>query len=656
MEAAFANVMERERYRALTRLVPVQYVIVSVAAISLCLSLRDFAPALFVYILPSPLLLLIAWRWRYWIKARQQVDNLDQETLRRRVRVAGLVGPFLSLGFTLIGILATVRADPFHFSLVLNAIWIAATASAFCLYVLPRTAISIMLASAIPVVVAFLLQGNSLLTVFAGLLILLSALFIYMIMVNCREFFDIIKSNVLIAEQSRAAELAKDAATQMANVDHLTGVSNRRHFEMLLADRLRTGRAGEEHFVVGIVDLDGFKAVNDAYGHAIGDVFLKQAARRLASIMDGLGEFARVGGDEFALIGNGIRSVSDALMLGQLIQSAFAAPFAVGELSVSMTCTCGFAIHSTVMDESARLMDWADMALHRSKASDRGGIAIFDPSDEALALEQVTVEQALRKAVAEQRVEVYFQPIVDLTSGRISGFEALARWHDERLGQVSPALFIPIAERIGVMEALSTSLLTKAATVASRWPHDLTLSFNLSATEITRPMTWKKTVETISLCGLPAERFEAELTETAILRDLVNARDNINALRSAGIRIALDDFGTGHSSLSHLKNFPLDHVKIDKSFVESICIDSRIDSMVTSLIDMCNRLGITCVGEGIEQPEQMNRLQLAGCGRGQGYLFSKAMRGDDIGAFLERVNGNAGQSGGFRFPGLGALA
>ncbi len=650
MEAALANLMERERYRALTRLVPVQYVVVSVAAVSLCFSLRDFAPILFVFILPSPLLFVIGWRLRYWVKARHLVDNLDQKALQRRIRIATPVGPFLSLGFTLIGILGTVRADPFHFSLILIAIWITATASAFCMYVLPRAAISILLASAIPIVIAFLFQRIPLLTVFAALLILLSALFIYMIKENCRAFFDILKTNVLIAEQHRAAELAKDAATQMAHADHLTGVSNRRHFETLLADRLRDKVIGENHFVVGIVDLDGFKAINDAYGHAIGDVFLKQTARRLASIMDGRGDFARVGGDEFALIGDGIRSVSDALLLGQLIQSAFATPFAVGELSLSMTCTCGFAIHSAAGGDPTRLIDWADMALHRSKAGERGGIAIFDPSDEALVLEQVTMEQALRKAVAEQQVEVHFQPIVDFTSGRVNGFEALARWNDERLGQISPAVFIPIAERIGVMEALSASLLIKAATAAARWPDDLTLSFNLSATEITKPMTWQRIAETISQCGLPARRFEAELTETAILKDLVNAHDNIDGLRSAGIRIALDDFGTGHSSLSHLKNFPLDHVKIDKSFVDSICIDSRIGTMVTSLIEMCNRLGITCVAEGIEQDDQMNELQLAGCKRGQGYLFSRAMSEDDIGAFLERINANAGHLGISRFP------
>lgn len=632
------SVMQREQYRALTRLVPVLYVIVGVAAISLCFSLREFAPLLFTLVLPSPLLAVIAVRLRHWIKARNLVDKLEPFEVRRRIGIASAIGPLLSFGFTLIGTIALMRADPFYLSLTLMAIWITATACGFCLYVLPRAGILVMLASSVPIFTTFLVQGNDLLTLLAALLALLSTLFVYMLNENSLSFVSIVKSNALIAEQHRDAELATQAATRMSHTDHLTGISNRRHFESLLADRLLAEGPGNEHFAVGIIDLDGFKAINDAHGHAIGDEFLKQIARRIGFLMDGRGHLARVGGDEFALIANGIRKTVDAMSLGQLIQSAFATPFTVGELSVSMTCSCGFAINCASDNNSARLMDRADMALHRSKASERGGIALFNPGDEAQALENATIEQALRKAVSEKRIDVHFQPIVDFTSGRIDGFEALARWNDERLGPVSPALFIPIAERIGIMEALSETLLIKAATAASHWPGDLTLSFNLSATEITKPQNWQRVAATISRCGLPAERFEAELTETAILKDLVNARENIDGLRSVGIRIALDDFGTGHSSLSHLKDFPLDHVKIDRSFIESVCIDSRIGTMVTSLVEMCNRLGITCVAEGIEQDDQMNELQLAGCKRGQGYLFSKAMSEDAIGAFLDSVD------------------
>ena len=642
---SLSSVMQREQYRTLTRLVPVLYVIVSIAVFSLCFSLRDSAPILFTVILPSPLLVIIALRLRYWIKARNQVDHLLPETIRRRIGIAPLFGPLLSLGFTLIGIIALWGSDPFHFSLTLIAIWIAATASGFCLYVLPHAAIMVMLASGIPIFVALMLQRNDLLTAFAALLAILSTLLIYMLNENCKAFFNIVKSNVLIAEQHRAAEFAADAATRMSHTDYLTGTSNRRHFEMLLAARLRDAHAGHEHFAVGVIDLDGFKAINDAHGHAIGDTFLKQIAQRLGFLMDGRGDFARVGGDEFALVANGIRTAEEALHLGHSIQSAFDTPFVVDELSVSMTCTCGFAIHSAPDSESSRLMDRADMALHRSKLSERGGIAIFNPTDEELALENAAIEQALRKAVAECSVNVQYQPIVDITSGRVDGFEALARWNDSRLGEVSPAVFIPIAERIGIMEALSESLLAKAATAASHWPDHLTLSFNFSAMEIVKPSAWQRISAVLGQCGLRTGRFEAELTETAILKDLDHARENIDGLRSTGIRVALDDFGTGHSSLSHLKDFPLDHIKIDKSFTDSVCTDSRIGTMVTSLVEMCNHLGISCIAEGIENVDQMRELQLAGCKSGQGFLFSRAMNEDAIAAYLESVDLNSKNPG-----------
>jgi predicted signal transduction protein with EAL and GGDEF domain len=280
------------------------------------------------------------------------------------------------------------------------------------------------------------------------------------------------------------------------------------------------------------------------------------------------------------------------------------------------------------------LIDRADMALYRVKAKERSGIAVFDMNDESIALERAMIEQALRKAVVEAALDLHFQPIINLATGQINGFEALARWHDTRLGHISPAVFIPIAEQIGIIEQLTDSLLRKAATVAAGWPSRLTLSFNLSADELSRPSAGLKIVSIISECGLPPKRFEAEVTETAIMKNLENARRTIEALKAAGASVALDDFGTGYSSLSQIRDLPLDKIKIDKSFVDRICADPRIASLVRSIVDMCERLELRCVAEGIERQDQLDELKLCGCYAGQGYLFSRPVPKEKVHEYI----------------------
>ncbi len=634
--ATLAAVLEKEQYRSLTRLVPILYGLVIIVTAALCFSARNIAPVLYTLYLPLGLLCVIVFRLFHWIRARQHVDDLAAAAIRRHIMVTGILGPVISLSFTLIGIAAMMHGDAKHLSLTVVTIWMAAITCGLCLYALPRAAALVVTASGLPLSIWFLIQNNEFMITLAALVVLFNAIFIYLLSENWKAFLSIVRSRMQIAEQHQRAEAAKDSATSLANTDFLTKLSNRRHFELQLASRVVSRHSLHEFFAVGIIDLDGFKPINDAYGHAVGDAFLIEVARRLKEVMSGRGTIARVGGDEFAVIGDGVRNSLEALELGNHIQSAFAPMFSVGQFSTPISCSCGFAIFPMSGDEPNRLIDQADMALYRCKSRERGGIAIFEPIDETLALENAIIERALRKAVAEDSIEVNFQPIIDLPTGEISGFEALARWHDPALGQVSPADFIPIAERIGIIESLSDLLLAKAARAASRWPDNLMLSFNLSASEISRPGAWTRIESTVRNSGLPLERFEVEITETAILKDLLNARGNIDGLRLAGIHIALDDFGTGHSSLSHLRDLPLDRIKIDKSFVDSLGADVKVGSMVNSLVEMCHQLDFECVAEGIESSDQLLELKLAGCKYGQGYLFSKPMAKERIGEYLTR--------------------
>lgn len=633
---SFAAILEREQYRTLTRLVPVLYLVVFAATIALMFATRDKVPAVVRFLLPSPLILVIAFRLRYWLRARSRVEYLDVRVIRKDIALTWKIGPILSFSFTLIGIFAMHNGENMQQPLEAVAIWIVAVTSAFCMFALPRAAVLIIVTSTIPLSLSFLIQDNGLLKVFALLLPVVALVIIYMMRENFGTFSEIIRSRAVIAEKHRLAQESKEMATKMAYTDYLTSLPNRRHFEILLSSRMQTRGNDNKQLAVGMVDLDGFKPVNDAHGHGVGDEVLKQVSERLANVMKGHGHLARMGGDEFGLIGIGIGDPLAATALGQKIQSAFDEPFLVESFSLRLTCTCGFALYPSSGDDPDRLIDRADMALYRAKASERSGIAVFNTDDECSALQSALLEQALRKAVANGVINVYFQPIIDLASGCAIGFEALARWHDPQLGSIPPTVFIPIAERIGVIEQLGESVLRKAAYIAAQWPEHLILSFNLSAEELSKPDAELRIIAIINECGLAPERLEVEVTETAIMKDLASARRTIGGLKAAGIHVSLDDFGTGYSSLGHIRDLPLDKVKIDKSFVDHIGIDPRTSSLVQSIVDMCGRLELRCVAEGIEQLNQRDELERIGCNSGQGYFFARPLPAHSVQEYIDK--------------------
>ena len=633
--------MLREQYRSLATLVPYLYVVVIVSTILLAYATRNNTPVLVTLVLPAPLLAIAAARLKYWVDARRDVDTRDLRRVRRDIVATRILGPGLTSGFMLIGLVSISTGDFVTKLLVLAVIWIASVASAFCLFVLPRTAMLVVTAAGVPLIVIFAYQCMEITTMLAIVIFVVSALINYILRENFRNFTEIVRSRALIAEKHRQAELARDAATDMAFTDLLTGLSNRRHFEALLDKRIHDEARAAAPFAVGMLDLDGFKPVNDVYGHAAGDSVLRQVARRLAAIMKGRGSLARMGGDEFAVIVENVGTASEANACGRDLQSCFDAPFLIGTRTVSLKATCGFCLHTSSGDDPSRLVDRADIALYRLKTRERGGIAVFDAHDETMVLERARIEQALRSAIAADAIEVHFQPIIELETGAIRGFESLARWTDPQLGPVSPAVFIPIAEQIGLIEKLTERLLRKAATVAAKWPAPLSLSFNISADQLSKPDAGEAMVAVLDQCGLSPTRFEAEITETAIMKDILAAKRTINALRGAGIRVSLDDFGTGYSSLSQVRALPLDRIKIDRSFVNDICHDARTATLVRSIIEMCQGLGLGCVAEGIESQDQLDILKADGCRFGQGYLISRPVPAEAANRLVQAQFGDA---------------
>ncbi|HEY4985407.1 MAG TPA: EAL domain-containing protein, partial [Bradyrhizobium sp.] len=434
-------------------------------------------------------------------------------------------------------------------------------------------------------------------------------------------------------------------ATKLAYTDYLTNLANRRHFELLLNERVSHSELGQKPFAVGIIDLDGFKPVNDIHGHRVGDSVLVETATRLGAFMAGRGQAARMGGDEFAVLVEGVASEDEALAFAEDMQKIFIAPIAIdGGAVVQLSSCCGFSIYPTSATNADELINQADMALYRSKALERGSASVFTADYQNSVLRHARIEQGLRLAVSARALSVHFQPIVDLSSGRVTGFEALARWRDADLGPVSPAIFIPIAEKIGLIEQLTDDLLRKAVAIAATWPDHLVLSFNLSAAQLVKPGAGLKIISILMEAGLAPHRFEAEVTETALIKNIDEARRTLECLKAANIRISLDDFGTGYSSLSQIKDLPLDKVKIDKSFVDKICSDAKMGSLVRAIITMCENLELQCVAEGIEDVLQLDLLKAGGCNLGQGYLFSQPIPHEQIGALLARTDEAAGRA------------
>ncbi|MEM7215268.1 MAG: EAL domain-containing protein [Pseudomonadota bacterium] len=409
----------------------------------------------------------------------------------------------------------------------------------------------------------------------------------------------------------------------LAYTDSLTGLGNQQRM-IEKFNTLAQGRGeGRQRFLVGIADMDGMKPINDLYGFEGGDEILKQCAQRLAAAVEKEGFVFRHRGDEFGFLFPDIKDEAGAQHIGKILQEVLQASFDLDGRTVRLSGSFGFALYPDGGYEFDSVMKNIDSALYHSKRGGRGRITVFSKEIEDIIIENARMEQALRAAIANNLVRPHFQPIISLQDGKLLGFEALARWVDPELGFVSPAKFVPLAEERGIIASLTEKLLLHAARVASGWPDEIFLSFNLSSVQLVDPNTAQNLIRIIEKAGLPPQRLEIEVTETAMMSDPETASMIIDQLHEAGIRISMDDFGTGQSSLGRLRELKLDKVKIDRAFIMAIGEDKPAEHIVRAILEMCAGLDLTVVAEGIEEMNQAESLKQYGCHAGQGYLFGK---------------------------------
>jgi len=426
--------------------------------------------------------------------------------------------------------------------------------------------------------------------------------------------------------EEAALDVEADAVEKLATLaytDELTGLGNKERmvekFKKLVEDRAGNGRG----FLIGIADMDGMKPVNDLYGFDGGNIILKQCAQRLAAGVENTGFAFRYRGDEFGFLFPDIDNEEGAREIGKILQEVLQGSFDLNGRTVRLSGSFGFALHPHAGDDFDSVMKKIESALYHSKRGGRGRVTVYSQEIEDIILENAKMEQALRAAIANNLVRPHFQPIISLQDGKLLGFEALARWVDPELGFVSPAKFVPLAEERGIISSLTEKLLMHAAKVAAGWPEGIFLSFNLSSVQLVDPNTAEMIISMIKKAGLPANRLEIEVTETAMMTDPETASMIIDELHNAGIRISMDDFGTGQSSLGRLRELKLDKVKIDRAFIMAIGEDKPAEHIVRAILEMCAGLDLTVVAEGIEEMNQAESLKRYGCHAGQGYLFGK---------------------------------
>jgi diguanylate cyclase (GGDEF)-like protein len=421
--------------------------------------------------------------------------------------------------------------------------------------------------------------------------------------------------------QRKASE---DRIEKLAHYDGLTGLANRNLFKERIEQMLAQHRRFHTHFAVLLLDLDRFKAVNDALGHQSGDTLLKEVADRIRAEIRDTDTAARIGGDEFALIempGEGAPQDSAAMLASRLLKT-LAAPYEIDGHPVVIGCSIGIAVvpeHGTRIDEILRN---ADLALYKSKNSGRDCFSIYSDELKAEADQRNILEIELREAIWREEIEVFYQPIVDLNTGQTKSVEALARWHHSTRGFIPPAAFIPVAEEGGLIVELGNLVLAKACGDATKMPDDIKVAVNLSATQFAKSDVVDSVIFALVDSGLPEPRLELEITESVFLADSRENLKTLQRLRKLGVAIALDDFGVGYSSLSYLTAFAFNKVKIDKSFIDRIGRPETV-AVLASIVQLARTLNLSIVAEGIETREQAEKVRALGISLGQGYYFSK---------------------------------
>ena len=438
---------------------------------------------------------------------------------------------------------------------------------------------------------------------------------------------------------SRDVTLRKEAEARiqyLASHDSLTGLPNRVMFGELLNHVLAASKRNQRQFAVLFIDLDRFKFINDSLGHEAGDTLLREVATRLKDSLRASDIVARLGGDEFVMLLQDLRGVEQAGRIARKLLSAVIKPLMIQSQECRVTASIGISVYPNDAHDETSLMTHADIAMYHAKEEGKNNFQFYDGRLETLSLERLTLETRLRRAIERNELSLHYQAKLDLASNAIAGVEALLRWNSAELGAVSPAKFIPVAEETGLILGIGKWVLRNACAQSVAWQRaglpPVRVSVNLSPRQLSDADLLDEVRAVLADTGLQPDLLELEVTESSVMHNVERALQVLGSLKAMGVRLAIDDFGTGYSSLAQLKRFPIDTLKVDRSFIRELPADTEDKAIAEAIIAMGKTLSLTVVAEGVETPEQKAFLRERACDQMQGYHFSKPIPAD---AFAE---------------------
>jgi diguanylate cyclase (GGDEF)-like protein len=619
--------LNRARLAALARQIPLLALAIAGNTLALAAIFLDAAPMELTLAAPAGLLFICAVVAVDWMRiAGRPIGEVEAGAILGRMNLASAA---LTIAYSVWAMALYAHADATQRTALVYAVALTGMFAIFALAQVPKTALLIGGLS-LPGFAWLLMMAGDPTSVLAGVNIFLVLISLFMSVNGASRNFD-----DMVAARAQASRLAEDNQ-RLANQDSLTLLANRRAFFARVSGEIDKGEAGA--LLMGVIDLDGFKPVNDLYGHALGDKVLCECADRLRMFESQGVAFARLGGDEFAVVMSGRLTEDEVLAFGARLCAAIRAPVRVADTQAGISCSIGFARFPEDAADAQQLYERADFALYYGKQHHRGEAVLFTPTHETNMRMSARIEQCLRRANLEDEIRLEFQPLFDVVDQTIVSFEALARWTSPELGAVPPSLFVPVAERSEIIHALTRTVLRKALKAAKTWPDSVGVSFNLSVRDLLSPRALTQLIAIIEASDVEPSRIDIEVTETSLLTDFEKAEAALTMLKRLGVKISLDDFGTGYSSLSYVHKLPLDKIKIDRSFIQEMHGNEAARDIVKSMIGLIGNLNLHCVTEGVETSEQFDLLRAFGCNVVQGFLFSRPIPQEDVPRFIAEAS------------------
>ena len=625
--------LNRARFKALSSQVPFMYAIVLINMYALTCTHLFLAPIYLTVILPVILTLIAISRSIGFIKADPQKMSDEQIVNRlQAINYAAFAIGFLGILWALI---LFQFGNAYTQSHIAFFICLTAVCAITCLMHLYQSALIITAMIILPAIIYFMFHEQIVFNAIAVNIFMVAGAMLLIMLRYSKDFTNLIENQQKLEQQSQTLVSLNKENIKLANIDSLTGLPNRRCFFSKIEEMLKQRQLNKAPFVIGVLDLDGFKQINDLFGHPAGDKLLADTSQRLSDLLNEGIFLARLGGDEFGIIIEGPGQEKQVLDIGNQICAALKTPYNLREGTAQISGTIGFANFPQAGQTAKTLFERADYALCYSKQNAKGTVTMFSSEHETIIREVSFIAHLLRESNLDQELSMVYQPVINAQTQEVIGFEALARWKSSVLGNVSPNVFIRSAEQNGMISQLTHILLEKTLKTANQWPKDVQVSFNLSIFDLCSHESTLKLMSIINQSDLSPKRITFEITETAIMQDYDRALEGLHLLRNLGCKIALDDFGTGFSSLSYLHRLPIDRVKLDRSFIEDIEQSHATQNIIHAMAQLCANLELECIVEGVENQQQLDILNDMDLHFIQGFYYSKPLSQEAALDYLE---------------------